>query len=200
MGCIGGPNSLTGNSPMHGLIQPLSSVTALWSTTSPKQQSRLIADVDFYAARFARRCSLGHHDEQDIRAEFLLELCKAAPKYDAAIASPRRFAKGVLSKQYLALCRIHGTKSSRTRRVRLERVNQTGRGGVTSPICPFLRTHVAKAIDALPPDLRELAFEMQFKSMRNIARERGLCHCTVLRLRDQLMRALAKAHINKEIF
>ena len=185
---------------MHRQIQPPASVPALWSVTSRKQQSQLIADVDFYAARFARRCSLGHHDQQDIRAEFLLELCKAAPKYDAAIASPRRFAKGVLSKQYLALCRIHGKKSSRTRRVRLERVNQTGRGLVTSPICQLLRTHIATLIDALPPDLRELAFEMQFKSIREIARERGLCHCTVLRLRDRLMRALAKAHIHKEIF
>ncbi|MFN5945517.1 MAG: hypothetical protein ACK5Q4_01700 [Phycisphaerae bacterium] len=182
---------------MHRPIQPLSSAPALWSNTSPKQQSRLIADVDFYAARFARRCSLGHHEEQDIRAEFLLELCKAAPKYDAAIASPRRFAKGVLSKQYLALCRIHGKKSSRTRRVRLERVNQTGRARVTSPICQLLRTHIATVIDALPPDLRDLAFEMQFKSLRQIARERGVCHCTVLRQRNRLLRVLAIADCDK---
>ncbi|HLP83333.1 MAG TPA: hypothetical protein VK157_03200 [Phycisphaerales bacterium] len=182
---------------MHRQIQPLASAPALWSNTSPKQQSQLIADVDFYAARFARRCSLGHHDQQDIRAEFLLELCKAAPKYDATIASPRRFAKGVLSKQYLALCRIHSKKSSRTRRVRLERVKQSVRGVVTNPICPLLRTHVAAVINVLPPDLRELAFEMQFKSIREIARERGVCHCTVLRQRNRLLRVLAIAEFAK---
>jgi DNA-directed RNA polymerase specialized sigma24 family protein len=184
---------------MHRPIQYLTSVPALWSATSHKQRTQLLADVDYYAARFARRCSLGHHDQEDIRSELIMELCKAAQKYNAAIASPRRFVKGVLTKQYLALCRIHSKRSSRNRRMRAERVNQMRQGRMTKSICPLLRTHIAEVIDSLPPDLRELAFEMQFKSMREIARERGLCHCTVLQQRDRLMRALAKVNV-KEIF
>ena len=152
------------------------------------------------AAVFARKRRLSHHDWEDVEGDFTLELCKAVRRHDPSRSSPKHYMNQVLEKAYLHGCRKHGIATRRPRCVGIDNASNVASKRSGSPISQNACPHsVRSLVQDLPPDLRDLAFEMQFKSLRQIARERGVCHCTVLRQRDRLRRVLAIGDSHKSL-
>jgi hypothetical protein len=153
------------------------------------------------AATFARKRNLTSHDREDIEGDFVLEVCKAVRRFDPLRSSPKHYITHVLEKAYLRACRTHGTAKRRPKCVGLDDATNVAFKQSGSPVaqnaCP---QSVRRLVRDLPPDLRDLAFEMQFNSLRQIARERGVCHCTVLRQRDRLRRVVAMAQSENKSF
>ncbi len=138
--------------------------------------------VEYTAAKFARKRNLSHHNQEDIAADFMLELCKAAKRYDPSRSSPKHYMNQVRTKVYLHQCRKYGVKQRRPKSVALDEARDVestrSHTGSKPDLCPCLMRRLASS---LPPDLRELVVELRYKSLATIAKEAGVDPGTISR-------------------
>jgi len=151
------------------------------SLFSPVIQNRIC----FITRRLARVYRLDLEDEEELQQDAFLELLRALKKFNPAYGSKRAFSSGVLDKWYM-----HTARSIRQRRERLQMYRFSEFEGEPLDIVDLSPCHVRAAdarmdleasLSLLPRDLRWLAEELKYKSVREIAEDAGLHRGTVYR-------------------
>jgi DNA-directed RNA polymerase specialized sigma24 family protein len=146
--------------------------------------------VSFHAARLAASLNLGEHDEEDLRQDFIAELCSAQRRFNPNLASKRTFVCRVLSKASAYFARTARSKRRRPGRpiaslsaIKAERSAGALAGTrVDEPAVRVdLATDIAGASDRLDDRGRRLVHELSTRTPREIAAERGVHPSTVYR-------------------
>ena len=156
--------------------------------------------VQYTAATFARKRNLSHHDHEDLAADMMLEVCKAANRHDRSRSSRKHYMNQVLAKEYLRQCRKYGVKQRRPKSVALDDAqdvqSKRDEAGSMPYVCPALMRRV---VGSLPPDLRELAVELHYKSIATVAADMGVDPGTISR-RKARIEELVKQQLSRQDF
>ena len=172
-------------------------------TSASATRSEVLMDtrsVQYTAATFARKRNLSHHDHADVAADIMLEVCKAAKRYDPSRSSPKHFQNQVRAKAYLGECRKYGVKQRRPKFVALDEAqgvpSKRDEAGSRPHVCPALMRRV---VGSLPPNLRELAVELHYKSIATVAADMGVDPGTISR-RKARIEELVKQQLSRQDF
>jgi RNA polymerase sigma factor (sigma-70 family) len=183
---------MSNTSPSH--IASTSDLAACWDVLkdTPLTKSK--------AATFARKRNLSSHDREDVEGDFILEVCKAVRRFDASRSSPKHYTNQVIEKAYLRGCRTHGIATRRPKCVGLDDASNVVSKQSGSPIsqnaCP---QSLRRLVRDLPPELRDLAFELRFKSAEMIAAEEGV-HPGTIRRRIERLEEIMRRRLSCEDF
>jgi RNA polymerase sigma factor (sigma-70 family) len=146
--------------------------------------------VSFHAAQLAASLNLGEHDEEDLRQNFLAELCSAERRFNPNLASKRTFVCRVLSK-----ASAYFARTARSRRrgpgrpiaslsaINVERSARAlaGPRADEPAVRVDLAMDIADALERLDDRRRRLVHELRTRTPREIAAERGVHPSTVYR-------------------
>lgn len=167
-----------------------STIVPVPSPAAPWIDDYAMERVSFHARRLAASLNLGEHDEEDLRQDFIAELCSAERRFDPSLASKRTFVCRVLSK-----ASAYFARTARSRRrgpgrpipslsaIKAERAA----GALAAPRAdePSVRVDlamdVANASARLDDRGRRLVHELTTRTPREIAAERGVHPSTVYR-------------------
>ncbi len=145
--------------------------------------------------RLARLFYLNGVDAEDLRESLVLEVYRAMLRHDPSISKATTFAKGVMDIWYLRTCKELRRGFEHQRRHQSLPEPGSECRAFAAPGCKLatevgLRLDLDEALGRLPRDLRELAEDLQSKSIPAIATERqvhrGTINRMVLRLREVL--------------
>ncbi|MFU8828376.1 MAG: hypothetical protein ACNA8P_02975 [Phycisphaerales bacterium] len=157
--------------------------------------------VSFHTRRLASSLNLCEHDEEELRQNFFVELCKAEHRFDPSLASKRTFICRVLSKASAYFARSARSKRSGSGRpvVSLSTIQAEQ---VTEDLAAHrsdepgarvdLAMDIADASSRLNERCRRLVAELQTQNPREIAAERGVHPSTVYRQLAALRPAFAE--------
>lgn len=163
-------------------------------TTEPHDRTdsyRIIDDyardrVSYHAARAARIARLTATEREDLEQNLLLALCKAAPRFDPAVASSHTFVSHVV--RLAAMHELRTIRRARRCRVRGACPMSVLDAAVTGSIeCPRssdearhdLRTDVAAAVARLPDRSRAVAHLLMRSTRSQAARALGISRQSV---------------------
>ena len=148
-----------------------------------------IERADYHVARLGNALGLSHHRREDLRQDLLLELCRAAHRYDPTKSSPRTFVSRVLSRAaaHQARCIRNERKNGARTPILLSQLQREGRG--FAPIAPrwcepSVLDHaidLERGLAALSREEQQLAAALKTQLPREIAAERGVHRSTVYR-------------------
>ena len=145
--------------------------------------------VEYQVARLGRVLRLSHHRKEDLRQDLLLELCRAARRFDPMTSRARTFVSRVvaLGAAHHARCIRNERRNSARTPILLSQLQREGRS--FSPIAP--RSCEPSAHDlvldldfsfaAMNRRQQELAESLKTSTAAEIAAERGHHRCTVYR-------------------
>jgi len=158
-------------------------------TTEPNDRARNYHIIDdfardragFYARRIARWLRLRRIEREDIAQNLLLALCKAAPKFDPAVASSRTFVSRVLRRA--AIHEIRTAKRATACAVRNPPLlTDCTDESLELILCPTsfdharhdLRTDVALLVGRLPLRTGRVARNLMHRTQAEAARAIGI--------------------------
>ena len=151
--------------------------------------------VDHLVATRARHlvetCRLPNHAVEDTRADLLLALLRAVRRYNPDRSSPSWFTERVLDMQYAAMARKLNRRPARLDRFRGKMVDPAS--SHRSAEIPLTYSEFRQVRAHLTAEQQAFIDELAFKSVRQIARERGVHHRMVMRERDRLRDAILRA-------
>lgn len=146
--------------------------------------------VSFHTRRLASSLNLCEHDEEELRQDFIVELCKAEHRFDPNLASKRTFICRVLSKASAYFARSARSKRSGSGRpivslsmIQAEQATDAfaAHRSDEPSVRVDLAMDIADASSRLDERGRRLVAELHTQNPREIAAERGVHPSTVYR-------------------
>ena len=164
------------------------SISAFIATTPDTINPFVDHLVTTKARHLVETCRLPKHAVEDARADLLLALIRAGRRYKQNLSSPSWFTHRVLDMHYAAMARKLNRRPARLDRFRGKMVDPASshRGAAM----PLTYSEFRQVRAHLTAEQQAFIDELAFKSLRQIARERGVNHRTVMRDRDQLRDAI----------
>ncbi|MFN7886529.1 MAG: hypothetical protein ACK5ZG_13480 [Phycisphaerae bacterium] len=142
------------------------------------------------ARHLVETCRLPKHAVEDARADLLLALIRAGRRYKHNLSSPSWFTHRVLDMHYAAMARKLNRRPARLDRFRGKMVDPASSHRCAA--MPLTYSEFRQVRAHLTAEQQAFIDELAFKSIRQIARERGVNHRTVMRERDQLRDAILR--------
>lgn len=157
--------------------------------------------VSFHTRRLASSLNLSEHDEEELRQDFVVELCKAEHRFNPNLASKRTFICRVLSKASAYFARRARSKRNGSGRpvVSLSAIQADQAGSAFAAprtdepaVRVDLAVDIADASSRLDERGHRLLEDLDTRTAREIAVERGVHPSTVYRQVAALRPAFAE--------